>query len=456
MLARDCTSSPARRRCGLLALLGLAAALALAAPPFACAGPKPCERNSDCDHAYCYNGECKKDCILADLDCPPGFVCNEISRCVPPAGWDGGVPDGAAGQGGSAGAPQGGSGGNPQGGSGGSPQGGSGGDPQGGSGGTQTGGSGGGPAGSGGSPSGSKEFDLCGSDGDCSSGLICRPMNVNGTKRCTRSCSGFGQCMTGTRCSKVPPGSETYCAFDDDGASCSGTGQCADTCVSGPGANYCTSVCNGGTDCPAGWGCSAPIQGTRVCLRLDVDCVGPSDCAGGACDPSLIVSSCSMPCSSPADCPQRGGSLEPWKCGGGYCLRPSDVFGPVSKTQNTQWACNGSGVPVNVCADGLTGDNAPNLTCNETQTVGTSGLCVSSCRFSGGCGYGFACVGGMAEINGTPTPICLASGYGEVGQGCSKSQDCLFGLCAGGKCSRDCSQDGVCPKGFSCSGGRCL
>ena len=431
-------------------LLGLTVAVTMGATPAGCAGTKDCERNSDCDHAYCYDGECKKDCIAAEVDCPPGFVCSEIARCVPPAGWDAGVPDGASGGAGSGGA---GSGGSPQAGAGGS-----GGNPQGGQGGTAgaAAGSGGGPAGAAGAPGAGREFDLCSADGDCGASLICRPMNVNGTKRCTRSCSGIGQCMTGTRCSKVPPGSELYCAFDDDGASCSDFGQCTDACLTGPAANYCTSVCNSGADCPAGWGCSQPIQGTRVCIRLDVDCAQAADCASGACDPNLIVMSCSMACSMQSDCPQRGGSLEPWACSGGFCLRPSDVFGPVSKDQTTQWACNTNYQPVNVCADGLSPDAPPSLTCQETTTVGTSSPCVSSCRQSGGCGYGFACVGGQAEINNVPTPICVRTGYAEIGQACTQHKDCLFGLCNNKLCSRDCSQDSVCPKNFTCSGGKCL
>jgi hypothetical protein len=425
-----------RSHVGLWIVLGLAVAASAVSTPFACAGSGPCQRNSDCDNAYCSNGECKKDCVVADLDCPPGYLCDETARCRAP---DGGLPDGAAGKGGAG--EQGGSGGS---GNGGSNQGGTG------QGGTSVGG--GSQGGSGGSTGVLKEFDTCGADGDCTSGLVCKPMLINGGKRCTRPCNSSAQCMTGTRCGK-----DGFCTFDDDGAVCNGNGQCNVLCVAGPGANYCTSECGSGADCPNGWGCSQPIGGTRVCLRLDVDCAQATDCAGQVCDnQNLVVSGCTIPCTSAQDCPQRGGNLPPWSCSGGFCIRPGDIFGPVSKDQVTQWACNGNGVASNMCADGITLDAAPSLTCSETQTVSTSGLCMSTCRFTGGCGWGFACVGGLAQVGGVVTPICMRTGFAEVGQACSGNEKCMFGLCDGGKCSRDCSQDNVCPHGFQCSSGKCL
>jgi hypothetical protein len=123
----------------------------------------------------------------------------------------------------------------------------------------------------------------------------------------------------------------------------------------------------------------------------------------------------------------------------------------------SEWACNQNSLPANMCADGLALDKtAPSLTCNETQTVAGSAMCMSTCRYTGGCGYGFACVGGIATVGTVVTPICMRTGFAEVGQACSGDEKCIFGLCNAGKCSRDCSQDNVCPSGFQCSSGKCL
>ncbi len=433
-----------------------AAAPTSAALPSGCAGPSDCERNSDCDHAYCVQGECKRDCMVASVDCPEGYVCNDIGRCEGPAVGDGGLPDSSSG--GSSGAGGGGVAGAGGGASGGS---GNAGASQGGAGGGVAGaaGAGGGAAGTGGGVAEPLQlFDLCGQDSDCASGLVCRPMGINQAARCTRTCSASSQCMAGTRCAPVPPKKDWICAFDDDGAPCTNAGgECNDFCLSVLNKPlYCTSVCTSGAQCPAGWGCSLPIGGTRVCVRLDVPCANEYDCAGLACDPSLIVSGCSMSCTSSLDCPQRPSHLPKWSCSGGYCYRPGDVFGPASKDMTTSWACNGQGLPVNVCADGLTFDSAPALTCNEIETVNTQTDCVSSCTPTGGCGQGYACVSDYVAINGTPTAVCIRTGYAEVGQPCSKNEDCVFGVCSKAKkCSRDCSTDGVCPKGFACSAGIC-
>jgi len=430
----------------ILALSALAAGTV--ALPSACAGPKECERNSDCDRSYCSQGECKRDCVMSSVDCPPGFLCNDIGRCESP---DGGLPDGSAGGGAGTGGTAGAGGVPSQGGNAGSP----------GTGGVSQGGMGGGPAGSGGGSTGAlKEFDNCAQDGDCTQGLVCRPMGVSQTSRCTRTCSASSQCMAGTRCAPVPPLKEKICAFDDDGKPCSGTGgECADFCMTGPGANYCTSECANGSQCPAGWGCSVPIGGTRVCLRLDKDCGVGSDCAGQICDnQTLIVNGCTMQCSSAYDCPQRPSNLPMWSCEGGVCFRPGDVFGPASKTEITSWACNAQGTPVNVCNDGLTFDSPPTLTCNETVTVPTKTPCVTSCLPTGGCGQGFACVNNIVGLGNPaiPTPICIRAGFVEIGQPCTKNEDCMFGVCSTAKkCTRDCSADQVCPKGFACAAGTC-
>ncbi len=430
---------------------GFLMALGLVFSQASCAGPRACERNSDCVNAYCEDGECKKDCVVAEVDCPPGWICNTIAKCEPPP--DGGVidpSDGGAGAAGSGGATGGSSG---DGGTGGSTGGSAGvatggtagsGGSTGGSAGAATGGTGG----TGGTSSTGSEFDYCGSDTDCSAPLVCRAMSLGGTvTRCTRSCSTTSQCMTGTRCTY----GTGYCAFDDDGMTCNGPGQCVDACS---GLGYCTSLCTSALDCPGGWGCVAAQGGVKACVRLDQLCSASnySACLSQAhCDDqTMLVGGCTIQCTSVNDCPQRASGLPPWYCQQGVCIRPDDVWGAVPKGDTTQWACEPyNNSIVNLCADALTFDQAPSLNCPVSTSVPTSGDCVQSCRYAGGCGHGWACVG-LAELGSQRVGVCLRTGFGEVGQGCSNNEDCLFALCAGGTCSRDCTADGVCPSGFAC------
>lgn len=427
----------------LVALIGL---LSLQS---SCAGPRDCERNSDCVNAYCDDGECKKDCIVAEVDCPRGWTCNVIAKCEPPL--DGGVVDPDAGETGSGGT----SGAGGTGGTGGGPAG-SGGGTGGMSGTGGTAGIGGtagtgGTAGAGGSTTGGVEFDYCGSDADCSAPLACRAMNVGGTvKRCTRLCSMSSQCMTGTRCTY----DTGFCAFDDDGKPCNGTGQCGDACAA---LGYCSSECNTALDCPGGWGCVGASTGGKACVRLDqlCDASNYSACLSQAhCDnETMLVGGCTIQCTTVNDCPQRALGLPTWYCNQGVCIRPDDVWGAVPKGDTTQWACEPyNNTVVNLCADALTFDAAPALTCPVSVSVPTSGGCVQSCRYSGGCGYGWGCVG-LGEMAGQRVGICIRAGAGEVGQGCANNEDCLFSLCDNGTCSRDCTVDGVCPTGFSCIAG---
>ncbi|RYE95135.1 MAG: hypothetical protein EOO75_00055, partial [Myxococcales bacterium] len=73
----------------------------------ACASPDetPCERNSDCDRAYCLEGACRQDCVDSSLDCPRGYACSLIGKCEfdPSQAGAGGTDGGSSGQGGSSG-----------------------------------------------------------------------------------------------------------------------------------------------------------------------------------------------------------------------------------------------------------------------------------------------------------------------------------------------------------------
>ncbi|MFO0556060.1 MAG: hypothetical protein U0271_47215 [Polyangiaceae bacterium] len=429
--------------------LGFSGRLALAALTIfgaasACAKPTgtDCELNSDCLQGYCQDGTCRRDCVDSEKDCPKGYTCNTIGQCE----FEG-----------SGGAPAGGAGGATTG-----------------PGPTTSTSTGPGPTTStstgpgpstttgvgGGTPGSSSDLTLCSGDGECASGM-CRAMAPNNVSRCTHACSSNGQCPSGFRCETV--GGETYCAEADIGRACTGVGQCNFACLTP--LDYCTSTCGNALDCPAGFGCM-PVgnPAVNVCVRASADCAADtSQCvAPAACDTSatLVVSSCTLACSSALDCPQRALGLTPWSCdAGGICRRPADVYGPLpGGFEPAQWACNAASQVVNVCNDGLhidfdtfTQPAAPAVNCNSpTTTDGAPGdACLDTCRYQGACPYGFSC-DALAQIGQSRVGLCMPQGFGEVGAACGSDPQCAFGFCKDGVCSRDCSADGVCPNNTTC------
>jgi hypothetical protein len=398
-----------------------------------------CELNSDCLVGTCVDGVCKRECADSELDCPKGYTCNKVGICE----------YGASGGAGGTGAASGGTGG---------------------SGNSVTSGSttsssttattnSTAQSSSSGSMTMKSILSPCAIDNECASGM-CRSMRKDGgVKRCTDGCASNAQCPSGFRCETV--NSETFCIAHDIGRTCDMADDCLFACLTTNG--YCTSTCNSGADCPNGYGCM-PVgsPATNVCVRTSADCAADStQCVvPAACDssPTLVVSSCTIACNTAADCPQRALSLPPWTCDG-LCRRPGDVSGPLpGGFEPAQWACNGSNTVVNVCGDGLhldfdtfTQPNPPAVSCGApTTTDGLPGdACLDSCRLGAGCPYGFACAG-LAEVGGQRIGLCMTAGGGEVGANCAKNIDCVFGTCQSGKCSRDCSKDGLCPDGSQC------
>jgi hypothetical protein len=427
-----------------LLVLGASGALALGSPA-GCAEAPPCALNSDCTSAYCASGVCKQDCVDSDLDCPHGSHCNLVAQCEPndPSGSTttgvGGASSTTSTTGDGPGA-------------------------------TTTSGPGptsgvtsGATSGAGGSNPAGKTLDACSADGDCGPSLVCRPMTRNGTLRCVPTCASNAGCPAGTRCETL--NGSSFCAGIDVGRPCVDGSTCNFACI--PGPKYCTMQCASGSDCPNGYGCMA-VGGQSVCVKAEAPCSAQdtSACiAPAACDESsnLIVSGCTLACSSANDCPRRAAGLPAWSCdAGGLCRRPSDVRGPLEGGFSpAQYACNAQSQPVNLCNDNQHLDfnafsipGAPAVNCNSpTTTDGLPGdACVDSCRYQGGCRFGYACsaVGG---VNGSRIGLCLPAGASEVGAVCSADSQCVFGYCASGKCSRDCTADGVCPSGSSCLAG---
>lgn len=312
-----------------------------------------------------------------------------------------------------------------------------------------------------------RPWDLCADDAACAP-LVCRAMTVGGAQRCTPSCTQDTQCMTGTRCIGGA------CLASDVGRSCAGSADCNFACLSPPG--HCTMPCVNGYDCANGYGCMAvgsPAQ--RVCVRVEsfctagvgAECVAQAACVTG----DTVIDACTIACESSADCPQRAGFLTPWTCAtsgplAGLCDRPADVYGPLpGGYQPTEWFCSEStGNTYNLCGDGQhinfdTFSIPPppsGLDCgSETTTAGAAGdACLNTCRYQGGCPYDYACVG-LSEKNGQRYGLCLPTGPTDVGGFCQKDGDCAFGYCLLDKheCSKDCSKDGLCPTGSTCTPG---
>ena len=441
-----------------LTAAALATLPALAASPLGCARQTPCQFNSDCPIGYCQDGACKKSCVDSERDCPSGYTCDQNAQCVPGASGSGGTGGGAGGTTGSTSVAASTTVGST----------------------TTVGTTSASTTGTGLTTSSSSssssttsggtgslhELDLCASDAQCASPLICRALVSGGAQRCTRTCPSPAGCMTGTRCELV--GGLQYCAGDDVGGGCSAASDCNFGCL---GGLYCTAACTTGSDCPNGYGCMAgfgsPLQ--SVCIRAEAPCSnqtqnGTAACVGlGYCDdesPELVVGGCTSACTSAFDCPQRAAGLPPWTCEGGLCRRPSDVVGPLpGGATPAQYACDGSGDEANVCNDNQHIDfdafdipTPPQVTCGAPTT--TAGIptdsCLDSCRYEGGCAFGFACVA-LGGVGTARIGLCLPTGFGEVGAPCAHDDECAFGYCTtAGTCSRDCTADGVCPGNTAC------
>jgi len=302
------------------------------------------------------------------------------------------------------------------------------------------------------------ELSPCASDAACASPLVCRAVFHDGPTRCTRHCASDGDCMTGTRCTSAA--GEQVCLASDVGRACTSAADCHALCLTRVASPYCTATCATGSDCPAGYGCTAVgTPATRVCVAVERACSSgdASECIDSReCDvsPGLLVSGCTIACASASDCPRRASGLAPWTCdGSAQCRRPPDVFGPLGQGADAQYACNATSAVVTICNDGhaafdpFTIPSPPSVSCaSSTTTSGVAGdRCVDSCRYQGGCADGFTCA-----AFGAPHGNCLPVGSSEVGASCTVDSQCRFGLCISGACSRDCTADGVCPSGSAC------
>lgn len=426
------------------ALFFVAAAGLVGSGDFGCATTPPCELNSDCTEGSCKNGECIVEC-REDTDCNPDCSCDVLlARCdcasltSTTLATSGSGANSSTGTGGASNSSSANSGGNTA---------------------TSSNTVTNGPgtvSSSSGSASMLSEFELCTGDSDCTSGLSCKSMDKTGKKRCTRSCSSHDNCMADTRCTGG------FCLHSDIGRPCSSPNSCnADCLLVTPG--YCTDACNGGLDCPNGYGCmgvGSPPK--KVCVKAEAYCNtgDTAACLGSSfCDTTqqMIVPGCTTSCTTAAECPQRALALPQWTCDGLLCRRPNDIQGSLEGGYlPAPYYCDNSNQAINMCGDGLHMNfndfsipSPPGCTPNTLVNGQANDACLNSCRYKGGCAYGFACVG-LGDLGNQRIGLCMPRGLSEPGGACSKNGDCAFGYCNQGTCSRDCSRDGLCVGSQSC------
>ena len=266
--------------------------------------------------------------------------------------------------------------------------------------------------------------------------------------------------MTDTLC--VQTSGQRICVAEDTGAPCGLGAPCNYACLAG--VSYCTNQCVTGADSPervrVAKGVGMPP--VRVCVKAEAPCsaTNTSACiAATACDTSssLVVSGCTLACSTGSDCPQRAAAFAPWICDAtGICRRPPDVYGPLPNgARPAQYACDGSGQVVNVCNDAqhidyeaLDVPPAPALSCPSTMTrLGHRDRLVRGLvHLPGRLHLRPRCVA-LGSVNGTRIGLCMPAGQGQVGSPCALGEECSSATASAStsKSRRDCTADGVCP-----------
>lgn len=356
-----------------------------------------CETDRECGPAaYCQAGRCRRDCRV-NSDCSDGQICDATRRCSDPDGVDaGGLLDG---------------GGQDTGVDGGLP-------------GTDSGVDTGVPVVDTGvdapTPALGRYLDRCTTDANCMSGRCVD--DTGGTRVCTITCSGHGECAAEHVCAAG------VCRRDDTGVICSGASGCVlGLCAGNPatGSGECTRPCASASDCPAGYACS-DAGGAFVCVNIERGC---AQCGTGLCLSSGL--GCTSTCRTASDCPAALPGMG-YTCSGGQCVPSPVVFGP----DPIGAACASSGTTT--CRSGAC----------LTDDFGAS-YCTQRCTESGGCGPGFGCV-----FDSGAGLICLRGGSGALGSACTGGNQCDSGICApGGYCTRLCTADARCPSDMRCGTG---
>lgn len=276
---------------------------------------------------------------------------------------------------------------------------------------------------------GSKAYlTACSSDAECVSGKC----TASSPRFCTKACSSHAECAHGQICGGG------VCRIDDTGTACTSAAGCVEYCGGIAGASHCTHSCSTGADCPAGFAC-ASAGGVKICVNIEKPCGVATECPSGLgfCGSSGV--GCTSECTTAADCPSHWVGTPGYTCesrsGKNVCIPPSGVIG--GSPMGTTCTFTSDSPPRNYCRSEV---------CDDTTAPGT---CIQRCSLPGGCPRGWGCFP-LEDPAGTPL-ICVAAGAAWLGSSCSRSSDCLSGICQKpGYCTRMCV-DGYCPTGMACS-----
>jgi hypothetical protein len=311
----------------------------------------------------------------------------------------------------------------------------------------------------------------CGTDVDCTSGLVCRHGAAYPGGYCSMECTSDSDCAAGGFAFCQSGYCVRNCTTDTD------CGRWNYICLaeSSGGRKYCSIAPDVGSQCR-----------TSAIGPQDGDCSFSLDCMTGNDWPGNY---CTADCAANADCPARSGSV----CTSGKCKQTCSSDASCSRTGYT---CRSSsdgttnylvclGIP-NVGAecqvpadpnadDGCTKSGTYKLSCKSGQT-GVAGACTMQCRTAAECPSQSTCVDGYCARSclldaecGRTHFFCLKNSSGvvycssnpNVGEDCSADSDCYQGLTcqtvSPGKkaCTRQCTTPGSGADCFPESNGVC-
>jgi len=254
-----------------------------------------------------------------------------------------------------------------------------------------------------------KDGDPCAAASECQGGLCIE-------KKCTRTCSGPGDCSAGQDCA-TDDGKRLFCRMPsyakEIGTSCAITGSCPDSgkCVGVKewAEAYCTKECKADLDCPPAFFCREFSDKKKYCTRRGFcnRCLYDEMCGSDKkCIKQGTESFCTRTCSKGStECPR----FADCKDGGGgrfVCMHKSG-------------SCVGDGRLCSACT--TKDDCAPQALC-LTYTYSKESFCGQDCTSTGTCATGYKC-GAISSTekqcvpDDAKQPKCVASlsPTGEVG-----------------------------------------
>lgn len=306
----------------------------------------------------------------------------------------------------------------------------------------------------------------------CGDGLAC-----GGTGSCD-VCADGTLCNTGNPCTsgRTDCGSGSpVCVPDDDiapgtgcgsGGVCSGAGECSE-CIAGTicnTGNPCTSgtlacpmdnpVCMATTDVPSGVRCGVgrACDGSGSCST----CVPGDPCVTAACQVGTIdcgsgspVCAATGPAPAGAECRPRVDACDvPETCDGSGGACPPDGFAVAGTACIGRGTCDGAGVCVPFCTDGMPCSTGRACELGTTDCSSGSPVCVAV----GPMATGIVCRASTGECDAEEicdgvAVTCPADAPEPAGR------TCTGGVCDGAGACVSCSPGAPCATGIACEAG---